>query len=174
MVTEECVTIGTAVENSEDVPVCENPRGVSKKEIRDFIGDYKCNVKVDGEEHYFGGVTCVLSCPMGYRINRRDERTTCQCNKGGCAWHQLRQVAPTWRTDTQALECVFNKALLRDADIWKQVKKIAKSKDQVTFIKDHFEQFGDLSQSDLRRIVRQNYMTQRALATTEPVQILSG
>jgi len=92
-VTESCLTLGSAVDEADDgdLETCENPRGATQKDIRNFVGEYECNVEIKDKEHFYpGGTTCNLSCPQGFKVNRKDDRTNCQCNKNGCRWHQLR------------------------------------------------------------------------------------
>lgn len=145
------MTIATAITNSSDIALCNDPRGETSDAIENFVGDFECNVEVNDQTHYFNGVSCQLTCPVGYKLKRGEDRKTCQCNKRGCKWLL-----------EQAVVCVLDKTLLRNADIWQYVKDLTTSKQQADYISNHFAQLryqiGDVLISDLRTII-----TERAI-----------
>jgi len=121
-VTEECLTIATAVATGDDVPFCSDPKST-------IAGSYSCNVAVNEEQHHFNGVTCQLECPIGYRLKREDfDRKTCHCSIRGCKW-----------TNHNAVSCVFDKHILRAAEIWGKIKEMSSADEQLAFIKNYFK-----------------------------------
>jgi len=149
-VVEECLTIASAVQ-SQEVSFCPSPHGQTEEEKKNSIGEYKCNVQVDEKQHYFDGVTCELSCPIGFKLKREDDRKTCQCTKAGCRW--LRQ---------SAVECILDKFVLRNSFIWDSVKDLPTLREQADFIRNHFSEFQRMSVHDIRDMIIEKASARRA------------